>query len=614
MQASRFWLVGLAALVALGGLSTAAAADDAEACERLSGDRAVAACSRAIATDRYKGGSLAALYANRGDAWYFKGAIDRAIADYDEAIRIDPGNVSAYTGRGNVRLDKGDLSRAIADYDEAIRLDSRHALAYSHRGVAYFYKGDDDRAIASLDKAIQIAPRYADAYVYRGKVWYDKNDYDRAIADYDQAIRIDPKLVKAYIDRGEVRGTRGDYSRALADLDEAIRLDPRNAFAYSVRGEIHAAEGHYDGAIADFDMAIRLSPRFAHAYNHRGMAYAAKGDKQRAIADYDAAIRLSPKYAHAYDNRSEAWSDMGDFGRAIADFDEASRLKPESSACAPEPGRVIRCIRPSVTDPAIRRFDSPSYVLFNDNVGPAANLLVFLPGTDGRPPGPLPFLRAAADAGYRVISLATSDVPAVAQYCARKPDPACSGNFRRMRIYGDGTSLDPAIDNTPAESIVNRLAKLLQYLDRQEPQRGWGAYLENGAPKWSRIALAGQSQGAGMAAFIAQGHEVARVILFSSPWDFTLTGNTEKLAPWLSAPSRTPLQRWYAGYHEKEDTAALIARAYAALRIPTNHIRVFKAGLPGSQEVARRQNLYHLQGLYSPIYAGDRAFFLGRSP
>lgn len=288
---------------------------------------------------------------------------------------------------------------------------------------------------------------------------------------------------------------------------------------------------------------------------------------------------------------------------------------PKSAACAPEAGRVIDCIWPSATDPTIHRFDSPSYVLFNDNSGPNADLLVFLPGTGGRPPGATRFLKAAADAGYRTISLSTNDVPAVAQYCPDKPDPECSGNFRRMRIYGDGPLHDPAIDNTPAESIVNRLVKLLQYLDRQEPQNGWGNYLENGAPRWSRIVLSGQSQGAGMAAFVAQEHEVARVILFSSPWDFMETkGNVKTLAPWLSAPSKTPLERWYAGYHQNEDTAALIARAYAALRIPPDHIRIFKDDLPVSPQGARRLNLYHGQGLSSPTYDRDRAFFLGRSP
>lgn len=649
MHSVRLWLVNLAALMALGAGPAVAADDDARACERQSGDSAIAACSQAIASKQYTGDSLAMLYCNRGDAWVEKGSHDRALADFneaiklspklahayrhrgqvylaerdsaraladfDEAIRLDPKYVHAFANRGNIWLDKGDQKRAIADFDEAIRLDPKYAYAYSERGVSHFLKGDQSRAIADFDSAIRLDPKNAEAFMRRGRVWSIKGDLDRALADLDEAIRLDPREAVAYSDRGDVWRVKGDLDRALADYDEAIRINPKNAVIYALRGGLWAHKGDYARAIDDYDAAVRLDPRYAHAFNHRGMAYAAKGEIDRAIADYDQAIRLNPRYAHAYDNRSEAFGEKGDWARAIADFDEASRLMPKSAACAPEPGRIIECIRPSATDSAIRRFDSPSYVLFNDNSGPGANLLVFLNGTDGRPPGPVPFLKAAADAGYRVIALTAIDVPAVAQYCAPNPDPNCSGNFRRMRIYGDAAIPDPAVENTPAESIVNRLVKLLQYLDRQEPQRKWGDYLENGAPKWSRIALTGQSQGAGMSAFIAQEHEVARVILFSSPWDYIETkGHHATLAPWLSGPSKTPLQRWYAGYHEHENTAGLIQRAYAALRIPPDHIRVFKRDLPVSPQVARHHNLYHMQGISSPSYEQDRAFFLGRSP
>jgi hypothetical protein len=291
-----------------------------------------------------------------------------------------------------------------------------------------------------------------------------------------------------------------------------------------------------------------------------------------------------------------------------------SYLQPTRQGCAPEAGRVVRCIRPSDTDPAIKRYDRVDYVLFNQTTGPGANLLVFLPGTGGQPPGPIAFLHAAADAGYRVISLDYNDEPAVAVYCPPKP-PACSGNFRRMRVYGDGISLAPAIDNTSAESIVNRLVKLLAYLDRQDPQQKWGNYLENGAPTWDRIALAGQSQGAGMAAYIAKEHVLARVILFSSPWDFVQSGGRNRvLAPWIAMPGKTPPERWFGGYHARENEAALLAQSYPALRIPPGNIRIFKRDLPTTQLNGKDANPFHGEGLMNPAYAEERSFFLGRSP
>jgi predicted esterase len=293
----------------------------------------------------------------------------------------------------------------------------------------------------------------------------------------------------------------------------------------------------------------------------------------------------------------------------------ASQTLTSPATCSAAPGRVVDCVKPSDTDLAISRFDDPHYILFNENTGPDVNLLVFLPGTGAKPPGPVPFLKAAADAGYRVISLAYNDIPAINAFCPRQPDPACADNFRRMRIYGDGTAIEEDIDNTSAESIVNRLVKLLQYLEKLEPELKWGGYLENGTLNWNRIAFAGQSQGAGMAAYIAKRHIVARVILFSSPWDFVVrNGNVRTLAPWILLPSKTPPERWFGGYHERENTADLIAKAYAALRIPTENIRIFRLDLPARLHTDNGNNPFHSEGIRNPAYKEQRAFFLGSSP
>jgi hypothetical protein len=302
-------------------------------------------------------------------------------------------------------------------------------------------------------------------------------------------------------------------------------------------------------------------------------------------------------------------------GRPGGDLSPACKLFVAQArpGCAPEPGRTVQCIKPSDTDPAIKRFDRVNYVLFNQITPSTANLLVFLPGTFGTPPGPIAFLHAAADAGYRVISLDYNDEPAVNVYCPRKP-PECSSSFRRMRIYGDGISIDPSFDNSAAESIVNRLVKLLVYLDHKDPQQGWGSYLDNGVPNWNRVAFTGQSQGAGMAAYVAKGHALARVILFSSPWDFVApNGRLQMMAPWLARPAATPLERWFGGYHQREDQANLLAKSFAALRVPPQNFRVYKGDLPASRK-ADKDNPFHGEALTNPAYAEDRAFFLGRSP
>jgi lipoprotein NlpI len=157
----------------------------------------IVACTQSINSGKWKGRNQAINYYNRGNAYSGKGDNDRAIADYNQAISLDPKDATAYYTRGNAYRDKGDNDRAIADYNQVISLDPKFAGVYSNRGNAY----------------------------------RDKGDNDRAIADYNQAISLDPKSGRAYSDRGRLYLFTGrDASKALADLSQANALDPKSAY------------------------------------------------------------------------------------------------------------------------------------------------------------------------------------------------------------------------------------------------------------------------------------------------------------------------------------------------------------------------------------------------
>lgn len=264
-------------------------------------------------------------------------------------------------------------------------------------------------------------------------------------------------------------------------------------------------------------------------------------------------------------------------------------------------------VKPSEADPRVSQFDEPNVVLHNRSAPAGAPLVVFLPGTNGKPRNAMVLLKAVSESGFSVIGLEYNDEPAVVQVCPRDPDPACSSDFRRMRTYGDGPSR--AVTNSVAELIQTRLARLLIKLDKDHPGQGWGGYLKAGMPDWSRIVVSGLSQGAGMAAWIAQQTPVARVVLFSSPWDFTLPDRA--LAVWIDGPGATPPDRWYGAYNTREHTADLLARSYARLKIPADHIRVFDLDLPRGFG-ANSNNPYHPVGIRDPRYTGDWLFLFGR--
>jgi tetratricopeptide (TPR) repeat protein len=132
----------------------------------------------------------------------------------------------AFYHRGLAYDDKGQYDRAIEDYDQAIRLNSNYAQAFKNRGTDYNDKGQYDRAIKDLDQAIRLDPNYAVAFNNRGEAYRSKGQYDRAIEDFDQAIRLNPNDAQAFNNRGAAYGQKGQYGPAI---EERLLQNAENA-------------------------------------------------------------------------------------------------------------------------------------------------------------------------------------------------------------------------------------------------------------------------------------------------------------------------------------------------------------------------------------------------
>jgi pimeloyl-ACP methyl ester carboxylesterase len=206
---------------------------------------------------------------------------------------------------------------------------------------------------------------------------------------------------------------------------------------------------------------------------------------------------------------------------------------------APTLGACELHVSPAKTDPRIHRGLDDHLVVFDEHRPLGDRLFVFFPGTGGTPEGYPELLREVAAQGMPAIGLMYPSVPQVGSLCARDgSEPDCTEQVREERIYGVDTS--SKVQVSPANSIVNRLVKLLQYLH-------WADFLDGDQPRWDHIVVAGHSQGGGHAAMLARDHLVARVVFLASPGD-----QSAGPAPWLLEPRATPANRYF-GFGHRDD-------------------------------------------------------------
>ena len=196
----------------------------------VSADQQISGCSALIDSGRGNDRGLSEALYNRGNAYAANGNFERAIADYDQAIRLNPTMAVAFDNRGVAYSKKNQFEHAIADYDEAIRLNPNSAVTLHNRCWARAVVGRFDDALSDCSESLRLRPQYADALRNRGFVYLRKGAFDKAIIDYDAALQSDPKmagleLAIVFYGRGLAKAKREDLG-ADADILAAKAISP----------------------------------------------------------------------------------------------------------------------------------------------------------------------------------------------------------------------------------------------------------------------------------------------------------------------------------------------------------------------------------------------------
>ena len=236
---------------------------------------------------------------NRCQVWRDSGTL------WTDVIRQYPGRIyDAYNNRGKYFFDAGRYTEALADYEQALALDPKPARSYFAKGSALGRMGRVDEALECFDRALELDPTLVEARSDRAGVRLMKGDIPGAIADLDVAIKLNPGFRGSYVNRGSAYAMTGDLERAVADYRHAIDMDPHHPKVYELWGAIGDALVTLERpqeAVTAYDQAIPLAPpaQRGELYHGRSRAWLAVGDGEKAARDAMEAGRYGVKVEQA---------------------------------------------------------------------------------------------------------------------------------------------------------------------------------------------------------------------------------------------------------------------------------------------------------------------------
>ena len=307
--------------------------------------RSLVDCRTAIGLDPSKASYVACRGTTYHDAAAHNhplGDYEKALADYTQAIMLEPTWADLYWMRAQIYRATGDELSAANDEGSACEIDPLSAAwRYANR-ARQRSSSETDAAMLDANRAISLDPESAFAYDSRANVWRWKDKYDLAVRDHQRAIQIEPDRPDWYLSRAVTYRLERESELALADCNHAIRLSPNAAECYEVRAGQFQWQQEYEQAIADYSKAIELDPQ-SRFFAGRAEVYVEQGQYHQAVVEYTHALEQEwsgPSKSYYFLRRSRVYEELGDYEKAILDYTEVIELNSRILSAVGYSGRA----------------------------------------------------------------------------------------------------------------------------------------------------------------------------------------------------------------------------------------------------------------------------------
>ncbi|UCD83828.1 MAG: tetratricopeptide repeat protein [Deltaproteobacteria bacterium] len=198
---------------------------------------------------------------NLAKAYEGKSNIKQAVKEAERMMQAAPTNYEIHNFLGTYYAKAGKLDEAIAEFKEAVRLNPRYSSAWNNLEIAMKKKELlKQQGIINGGASSEIPPDSVLGHFYRGIAFQQKGELDKAVTEYQEVLKIDPEYFDAYINLGLAYFKLGDNDQAINEFSQALKLRPQSAVCHTNLGAIYARLENKEKAIYHFRESLRLDP------------------------------------------------------------------------------------------------------------------------------------------------------------------------------------------------------------------------------------------------------------------------------------------------------------------------------------------------------------------
>ncbi|MCL5074461.1 MAG: tetratricopeptide repeat protein [Chloroflexi bacterium] len=250
-----------------------------------------------------------------------------ALEHLQKALAIDPTYAPAYDRRGAIYQRQGNGEEAIAEYQQALSLAPGEASFRCHLAGLYLHLGRVAEGLALIEEGLAEGLEAAPLYNQQGCIYEVSGEWEKALAAYERAVHLAPEVAAFRYDLARIRFCLGQ-EEAQTDLEQAIKLGPTPAEWHAQLGQLYESKSLWEKALSEYQEAIRGRPQQTVYLRHASRILRRLRRSSEALKMMEEALSLAPTEAANYAELGAIHLQRGDLREAMRCYAQALKIAP----------------------------------------------------------------------------------------------------------------------------------------------------------------------------------------------------------------------------------------------------------------------------------------------